>query len=561
MWRRKGEPKPGENRPEDQVARAFDRFALALLLLAAAAVVRAPLRIHHDAASLLTSALRWVEGRARLEDVAGMNLPLALYFYGLPASLSRALDTHPVPVFSFFTLVVLLVSAVACRGLLARRAPGPAPARALFVLVLAGLTLATLEGTELTFGQREVFFLALVLPFLLVRWRRAEGSPPGAVTAVLAGVAGAIGALLKPQLLLPVVAAELALRFCGGRPRLVKTPESLAFGATGLAYAGHFLLLPSNVLGAFGAAVAGAAGGYRAYDASFPDLLFRFPILPAILVSIAAFVAGRSNGADPSSRLSASLAGFTLGGLAVYFLQRKGFPYHLVPAVAGTALSGAALVSGHAATRLHETWRRTFPRLVQPLEAAARVSVALGLFACAAALVRLPERLVPVPKGPLEELLAESTSPREEVLAISTSVAPLYPALLRMDRRPYGRWVGPFMGIAFARAGDSREGPPRYPTRAAMDPAERNVLEALTRDLLAAPPRLVLVAANPPHQGLPRRFDLVEYLRAAGFLDEALAGFERGADRAGFAVYRRRTPRASPIDAATHSSIGGVRPG
>jgi hypothetical protein len=229
--------------------------------------------------------------------------------------------------------------------------------------------------------------------------------------------------------------------------------------------------------------------------------------------------------------------------------------------VAGTALSGAALVSGHAARRFREAARRLESRLARPFETAAGVVATLALAVCAVTAARLPEALALVPRNAFEELLVESTSQREEVLVISTSVAPLYPALLRMDRRPFGRWTGPFMGIAFARAGDPRHGPPRYPSRAGMDPAERGVLDALTRALLSAPPRFVLVAANPPHQGLPVRFDLVEYLRVAGFLDEALAGFERVEDRAGFAVYRLRTPRASPIDAATHSSIGGVRPG
>ncbi len=115
-----------------EMARSFDRVALALLLLAVAAVLVEPLRIHHDAANLLTAALRLVEGRARLEEMAGMNLPLALYLYGLPALASNALDAHAVPVFSAMTLGVLLASAAACRGLLGRNAPGLAPARELY---------------------------------------------------------------------------------------------------------------------------------------------------------------------------------------------------------------------------------------------------------------------------------------------------------------------------------------------------------------------------------------------------------------------------------------------
>lgn len=540
------------------LARAFDHLALALVLLTVAAVIRAPLRIHHDPANMLMAPLRWAEGRAHLEDVAGMNLPLMLYFYGVPAAISHSLATHPVPVFSAFTLLVLCASVAACRGLLGRGAPGTVGPRSFLALVVAGLGLETLEGGELTFGQREVFFLALVLPFLLVRWRRAEGSPPGWTTSALVGVVGAIGALLKPQLLIAVATAELALWFLQGRPRNVLAPENLAFGATGLLYAAHFLLLPAEVIGAFASAVAGAAGGYRAYDAPFLGLLLRFAVPPAVLVAMAGFAAGKEKGSDPFSRLAAVFAGFTAGGLAVYFLQHKGFSYHLVPTVAGTALSGAALVSGHAAARLREVASRRARLLGRPIRAFARAAPLLAIAACIVATSHLPEALDPAPLTPFEEFLSDATSPREEILGITTSVGPLYPALLRMDRRPFRKWVGPFMEIAFFRAGDPREGPPRYPTRARMVPAERRILDTLERDLLTAPPRLVIVAAEQGNQGLPVRFDLVEYLRVAGFLSKALAGFERVQDRAGFAVFRLRTPKSLPADAVSGANNDAV---
>lgn len=525
---------------EESVARSFDRLALALLLLAVAAVLAEPLRIHHDPANFLTAALTWVEGHARLQDIVGMNLPLARYLYGLPALVSHVLGAHPVPVFSAMTIACLLAAAAACRVLLGGRAPGSATARALIGVAAAGLVLAALEGPELTFGQREVFFVALVLPFLLVRWRRAEGRPPGTAASALAGVAGALGALIKPQLLLPVATAELALWFAGGRPRLVKTPESLAFGATGLAYALHVLLLPDGVLRALGSAVAGAAGGYRAYDASLPNLLLRFSVLPALLVPIAALAASREKAAGPLTRLSATFAGLTLGGLAAYYLQHKGFAYHLVPAVAGTVLSATALIAGEGAARLRQPLSGALRKGERPLRLAAVAAPLCAVALCALAAARLPEALELVPRNPFEELLVESTSRREELLVISTSVLPVYPALLRMDRRPFGLWAGPFMGIAFSHAGDPREGPPRYLRRDEMRDDERWDLDALTRDLKAGPPRLVLIAADPPHQGLPPRFDLVEYLRVAGFLDEALGAFERQKDRAGFAVYELR---------------------
>jgi hypothetical protein len=550
-----------EKAREGDLAKALDRIALALLLLSVAAVLAEPLRIHHDPANLVTSSLVWVEGRARMDEMVGMNLPLSLYWYSLPVLVSTSLHLHPIPVFSSFTLGVLLLSAVACRRLLGEGAPGSAASRSFFGAALAGLVLVSIEGPELLFGQREVYFLALVLPFVLVRWRRGEGVPAGSLAACLSGGAAAVGALLKPQLLLVLFAAEMALRFSGSRPRLVRTPESLTFGATALAYALHFLLLPGAVLGAFGAAASGAVGGYRAYDPPLSDLFLRSPHVPLLLVSLAALIASRRKPADAFVRLSAAFSGLGLGGLAVFLLQRKGFPYHLVPEMAGAALATSALLGSCAAAGLREPLGRKFRSLGTPFRVAAAVAPVGAAMLVVLSASRLPESLEVRPQRPFEEELCSLTSRGEEVLIISTSVFPAYPALLRMDRRPYGKWMGPFMGIAFARAGEPREGTPRYPGRAEMGFEERRVLDELERDLRAAPPRVVLIAATLPHQGLPLRFDLLEYLRVAGFLEGGLSAFERSRDGAGFAVYRLRTPRASPIDAATHSSIGGVRPG
>ncbi len=546
---------------EGSLAEACERIGLALVLLSVAAVVAEPLRIHHDASSLLTSSLTWVEERARLDEMAGMNLPLALYLYGLPALVSTALGLHPVPVFSAFTLGALVLSLVACRRLLGDEAPGSPDARAFLRTALAGLVLLPIEGPELTFGQREVFFLALALPYFLVRWRRAEGAPAGVLAAALSGVAAALGALVKPHFLLVVLAAEGSLRLAGGRPRLVRTPESLAFAATGLAYALHFLFLPDAVLGAFRSAAAGAAAGYRAYDAPLADLLLRVPHVPLLLVFAAALMASRREGADSFARLAASFGGLGLGGLAVFLVQHKGFPYHLIPEVAGALLSAAAIVASRATASLRESAAHGLRRFGTPFRFAAAASPVGAALLVVVTASRLPESLEVYPWTAFEMEICERTSRGEEVLVFSTSVAPSYPALLRMDRRPYRKWMGPFMGIAFARAGEPRDGAPRYSRREEMGPAERRFLDDLGKDLRSAPPRVVLVAARPPHQGLPERFDLVEYLRVAGFLEGEMSGFVKAGEGAGFAVYRPRAPKAAPTDAATHSSIGGVRPG
>ncbi|MFN7987978.1 MAG: hypothetical protein U0529_10925 [Thermoanaerobaculia bacterium] len=546
---------------DGSLVEALERIGFALVLLSVAAALAEPLRIHHDAASLLTSSLSWVEGRARLDEMAGMNLPLALYLYGLPAVVSSSLGLHPVPVFSAFTLGALLLSLLACRRLLGDGAPGSPEARSLLRAALAGLVLLSLEGPELTFGQRETFFLALSLPYFLVRWRRGEGAPPGLLAASLSGVAAALGALVKPHFLLVVLAAEGALRLAGGRPRLVRTPESLAFGATGLAYALHFFLLPDAVLGAFRAAAAGAAAGYRAYDAPLADLLLRVPHVPLLLAFAAALLASRRQGADSFARLAASFGGLGLGGLAVFLVQHKGFPYHLIPEVAGALLSATAIAACGATARLRAVAALTLRPLRTPFRLAAAAAPAGAALLAVVTASRLPESLEVYPWTAFEMELCERTSRGDEVLVFSTSVAPAYPALLRMDRRPYRKWMSPFMGIAFARAGEPRDGAPRYPRREEMGLAERQFIDDLGKDLRAAPPRVVLVAAHPPHQGLPARFDLVEYLRVAGFLDGAMSGFVRAGEGAGFVVYRPRAPKAAPTEAATHSSIGGVRPG
>ena len=544
---------------EVAVTGALDALGLALVLLAVACVAREPFRIHHDAASLLTSSLCWVEGRAGLHEMAGMNLPLALYFYAVPAGAAHVLRADPVPVFSAFTLAVLLASLAACRRLLGEGAPGSPEARAFLRAVLCGLLLFTLEGPELTFGQREVFFLALVLPFVLVRWRRGEGAVPGPVASGLCGLGAALGGLLKPQLLLALLLVAVAPSAAGRPARFARTPETMAFGTACLAYALHFFLLPGAVREAFLAAVRGAAQGYRAYDAPLAQLLCRPAHLLLLVVAAAAVLAARKEDADPFARLAAAFAGLGLGGALVFFLQRKGFPYHLVPEVAGAGLSVAAIAGSGAMAGL----RGSFAARARPFAGPARLLAVAGAAGAALlavlAISRLPERLEPVPRSAFEVLLAERTLPGEEVLVFSTSVFPASPALLRMGRRPFGKWISPFMQIAFAHADDPKEAPPRYAARDRMRPSERRFLDELGKAVLEAPPRIVLVASRPPNQGLPTGFDLVEYLRAAGFLDGEMAGYARVAERAGYAVYRRQAPRPPRVGAAGREvGTGGV---
>jgi hypothetical protein len=77
--------------------------------------------------------------------------------------------------------------------------------------------------------------------------------------------------------------------------------------------------------------------------------------------------------------------------------------------------------------------------------------------------------------------------------------------------------------LYWTRAGLPAAAAGLYRRRGEAPPEERAFLDDLTEDVRARRPALIAIEAQPGCQGCPPEFNLLEYFRYNGFLDEVLA--------------------------------------
>jgi hypothetical protein len=247
-------------------------------------------------------------------------------------------------------------------------------------------------------GQREHLFVLLFLPYVVHRLRVAEGTH--ASLAAWTGTAGAIGVCIKPHFLLIAAVLEGVVLLRAKRRSL--EPGFALFALTGLTYGAHFLLLPEEVRHAlFDTWLPELANGYRAYGAPWVAFQTLLPVWGTVLALALAALAGRG-------RMLGLLA---LAALTVYFVQWKGWFYHLIPALLFAGSAFAASVG---------------PWLTPLLMQASRVTAAFlgGL------ILVLLVRGNAVPDGGEARLLLErELSAGDTVVYIGSDLTPAYPWL------------------------------------------------------------------------------------------------------------------------------------
>jgi hypothetical protein len=486
-------------------------LALAPALVFAALVLAPPL--NHDAAGILSFAARWVAGERLYVDLLDVNPPLVFVLFAGPAWLAAASGLDAIAVLKGALVALVL----ACWGLAwavrDRAAEGKVERALLDVLPpLLGF------GAGYDLGQRETMMATLALPYLLAAARRAGGETPRAGLA--AGLAAAIGFALKPHfLLLPLLveAAVLARRGRGGLHDAVPWAMAALF----LAYLAALPLLFPAYLGAVVPMAVDLYvdnGGLTALGVLLRPRLW--PVALALLVL--AVVAFRGRAMLPRLLVLAAFA-----GLVAALVQRKGWPYHFMPAQLFT-LSLAGLLGARWLDRR-----------------GARAGWAAGLaggFALALMVLGAAPRSQLTWRGTDAHALAgvlRAHAGGGRVLALSPLIAPIYPALnyagARMTLPAMNTWM---------LEGAYRDCPPggaRWREPAAMGPAEaflfRRVAEGFARD----PPEAVLVdshAAIAPCGG--EAFDLLGYFARHPLFAATWPRYEAVARRGRFTVYARR---------------------
>lgn len=307
-----------------------------------------------DQSLYLVAAGKALDGARFGRDIVDVNPPLILWLSGIPVAVARLLGV--LPQVAMQALIGLMTAGllVWCMRLARQTvdeegAEGETASAAAFAWWLPALLLyATTIHPWYHVGTREHLLLLMMLPYLFMAWRRIEGlSRPSMAQALSAGLLAIGGCGLKPQHLLIVAAVELLVLLRGGGLRGVVRPEIIAMLAGGAAYCAAIVVFAPEYLNQV---VPFAVEAYLDRAAKeWRELLSPSRALK-IGIALAGWLLLRRWSDHRGLADVFMVAG--IGALAAYFLQRKGYEYHLVPALACFHLGLGVSVVGFVTQRL-----------------------------------------------------------------------------------------------------------------------------------------------------------------------------------------------------------------
>lgn len=329
-------------------ARAGMLSSQSLTTIAACAIVICGLGFHlfaplgPDVSWLLTVAERMLDGQVLYVDILEPNPPMAGLLYILPVGLARVLGMHAEPLVALAT--VLFGTATSLLTARAIKAAGLATRADMFLLL--ALLLAVVAWGE-DFAQREHFATMAALPMMAAIAARAAGHRLRLGLWLPIGLCGGLVLAIKPHF---AVAILLPVLFAAWRRRSMAPAFAAELWVAGLVVAGFVMMTWLWFPGFFGTILPAANTVYVPDRRALATLLFGVPSMLVFeaTLAIAVIVFWRPIAERP---LSAVLMLASLGFAIVYFVQGKGFPYHVAPAqvMLSLALLGALGERGVAA--------------------------------------------------------------------------------------------------------------------------------------------------------------------------------------------------------------------
>jgi hypothetical protein len=431
------------------------------------------IRTNADVAWYLYAGARILDGARLGADIIEVNAPLIIVLSMGIEGLARLIGISAI------TLLPWLITALSCTSIgvcawLAR--PWNANVRQWFLVGLAFVLLIDVGGMM---GQREHLLVILVMPYVCLLVREADGRPMRPSAAAVVGIVAAVGFGLKPFFLPAWVALEAYMVVRRGVRALCRAQFVAMLAAFVLYALGILVWTPDYLVFA-----AESLSLYRAYQpyGDVPVILsssFGFVLLA---VAFACF-SGRS--------VARSLidAGAILGIMLSFavFLQGKGWHYQWYPAVALATILFAVAAGALAA-------RSRFITAAGAQGIAAFAVILLTMRTYVFWTVAAPEQLE-------IDALVRRHADGAAILALSSHLHVGFPLVNETKVRWASRYPTMWQLPAFCNE-----------STAACRSKERVFLDAVWVDLVSALPALLIVDSVPPTPSLAG-FDYLDYFR------------------------------------------------
>ncbi|MFC1960611.1 hypothetical protein ACFLYO_07865 [Chloroflexota bacterium] len=475
-----------------------------------------PLHINHDAALHLELGNFLLDGRQPYVDYYETNPPLIHYINTIPAVLARLTGLNPIPVFWLLVYALTVWSALSIRHLLQRYLPQPDLLSVNLLpisIALFGLYVSSLVNH----GQREHLFVLLFMPYFVLRWLRWQGLA-GQVrmsSAIGLGILAAVGACIKPYFLLAVALPELYWLIKYRRLNNLWAPEILSFGATGLLYGVHFLLLPAASRDGFFGFIIGEVHSsyYNAFGHMTVAEFFKQKYLLRLVVLIIPFILlpiRRRQGTI--WHLTQPLALFGLASFVSFVYQAKGWNYHRIPFDMAVMLTGTLLFF---TTRLRKSG------VDQPGYSLKRVRVALIPLLLLTVRISMDDlSFYPITgeSAFVQHIVTTHSAENDAILMLDANVAPTFPTLMQNNRRAIGSFPHDFP-LAFGMRGVS--GAAYYDPTSALPTMMQFYLDVIRADIEDYEPHMIIVR-QAGCLYCPPGFDPVRFLEARGFVEDVI---------------------------------------
>lgn len=460
-----------------------------LLLLTVVNLIFLPL--HPDTGWVFYVVNGLLDGKILYADILDTNPPL-VYYLTLPSVwLARTIKWPAMVCFYSYIFFVMALAMGLCHRILKNNVGTfPLPVRQTLLLVL--LFLFTIE-IRLFFGKHEHVMLMLVIPYIFAAAGQAVGKPLHWPSGFLVGILAGIGFMTKPFYLLPWLMIELYLFFVHKQRQRWRSPENAGIFLAVLLYGlylgldGRFLRYIPTLLEA-----------YTNIKRPFIGVLFRH-----LYIGVAAIIAVQIvKPQTPADRvLRQILLIVTVGFFAAGLYQQKNWYNHFYPAKAGAVLL-ITFVILRAAAKKPLAWQQgialaltflLFFQAVPPVVAGAnRLSTtlqtdlvsgpnpfkAVGLFHTLSFKPDFAE---------IVGLVEQHTEAQDYIVQFGSTPYPAFPLV----NYTHTRWSLPFTDL-WPLTGLYR-GRQSFRTIPEMDETEKYLMEAAVSEMVAHPPKLVLV--------------------------------------------------------------------
>jgi hypothetical protein len=484
-------------------------------------LVRTPMNL--DVAWLLYAARKVMDGAKLYVDIYEINLPLVVYFDFPAVGIARLVGWSEIPVFYGYVLILVGVSLWLSRNLidLIFENSGPVGRTCIFLTLFFLLTVWPLG----VFGQREHLVFILTIAYIWAAIARAQGQQVTRYRALLIGCLAGLGFSFKPYFVVVWLTVEGYLALFCRIPGNWRRPENSAIVTVMAFYLFFCCIWELDYL----TLVPLIRKVYFAYDQSLMTLVLHPGTLIWALAGITLLLLPDPQAAATMRLLFLAATAF----LVTAFLQKKGWPNHMYPAMATSLLLLAAATICRV-EHMEEQGKLTWLSLP---------TFAWGLLVVltVGGISRAEEVHARFQGGPLPRLipLVKEYAYGEPIYVLTTNVKPSFPLVNYSGARwPYHfHSLWPLPGFYHQKLSSDKS--ISYHPPESMDPFEKFMVSTVVGDLVNTPPKLLIVDVQKFKIGLGLAdFDFIGYFSQDGRFKDLLSHYKLLTQCDGFIIFK-----------------------